>query len=398
MKAVVLAAGQGIRMKPLTDTIPKPLIHVAGKPFLYYVIENLKKAGLDDIGIVVGYKYELIKEFIDKYKIKAELIIQKERKGTGHALSVAEKFCKKDDIVVVNGDDLYSPDDIKAISLEKGICVAGLKHENPEKYGVLVEEKGFLKKIVEKPQSFVGDLVNVGLYKFTNEVFNALKKIKLSPRNELEITDAVSILAETQKVKVYSMKGLWIPMGYPWEVLNINKFILDSLKEQKEGVIEQNVNIKGKLILGKDSIIKSGTYIEGPVYIGNNCELGPNAHIRPYTSLSDNTKVGAFSEVKNSVVMSGTKIPHHNYVGDSVIGFNCNLGAGTKIANLRYDHKTIKCGGIDTGFKKLGVIMGENVQTGINSSIMPGVKLSSNTIVFPNAVVFNDTEVNQIVK
>ena len=398
MKAVILAAGQGIRMKPLTDTMPKPLIHVCGKPFLYYIIKNIQKAGIKEIGIVAGYKEELIREFIIKNKIKAEVIVQHERKGTGHALSVAEDFCGKDDILVVNGDDLYNPADIEEMSKQEGNVIAGLKHEHPEKYGVLLEEKGILKKIIEKPTEFVGNLVNIGLYKFTNEIFNALKKIKLSPRNELEITDAVTILAQTGKVKVHQMKGFWIPMGYPWEVLNVNKAILDSLDEKVEGIVEPNVTIKGKLILGKNSVIKSGSYIEGPVYIGENCEIGPNAYLRAYTSLSDNTKVGASCEVKNSVVMSGSKIPHHNYVGDSVIGFNCNLGAGTKIANLRYDHKNIKCAGVDTGLVKLGVIMADNVQTGVNSSLMPGIKLSSGTLIFPNAVVFKDTEINGIVK
>ena len=135
----------------------------------------------------------------------------------------------------------------------------------------------------------------------------------------------------------------------------------------------------------------SGTYIEGPVLIGKNCKIGPNAYIRPYTVIGDNCHIGNACEVKASIIMNGSKIPHFNYVGDSIIGENCNLGAGTKVANLRLDEKNIKVPVknelVDTGRRKLGVIMGDNVHTGINVSIDVGTMIGAYTYIAPGARV-----------
>ena len=145
--------------------------------------------------------------------------------------------------------------------------------------------------------------------------------------------------------------------------------------------------MKGAISIGKDTIVRSGSYIVGPVVIGQNCEIGPNCYIRPHTSIGDSCHIGNAVEVKNSIIMRGSKIPHHNYVGDSIIGEECNLGAGTKIANLRLDKKDIKVGSIDTKRQKLGAIIGDRVETGINASINIGSIIGNNTHIGPGAIV-----------
>ena len=161
------------------------------------------------------------------------------------------------------------------------------------------------------------------------------------------------------------------------------------------------MNINGKIYLGKDSVIKSGTYIEGPLWIGDNCIIGPNAYLRKGTILCGNNKVGAASEIKNSLLFEGAKTPHHNYVGDSIIGKNCNLGSGTKIANLRLDKKEItvihKGKRVNTGRRKLGVIMGDNVATGINSSINSGTIIGNDTNIGPHALVSGTYEAKSLI-
>ena len=161
--------------------------------------------------------------------------------------------------------------------------------------------------------------------------------------------------------------------------------------ENIEGIVEDYVTIKGNLNLGKGSILKSGTYIEGPVWIGENCVVGPNAYLRGGTVLCGKNKIGASTEVKNTIFLKGAKAPHHNYVGDSIIGEDTNLGSGTKIANLRFDKKTIELTHqgekIDSGRRKLGAILGKNVKTGINASINAGSIIGNDVRIGPNTLV-----------
>lgn len=226
MKAVIMAAGKGTRMLPLTEHTPKVLIEVNGKPFLYYVIENLKKAGFDDFGIITGYLEEKIAEFVDEYNINATLIHQKDQKGTGHAVMQARDYCKDENFIVLGGDSLYSVEDLKVLNNDDNLCyIIGKKVDDPSKYGVLVEENGMLKRIHEKPQEFVGDLVNIGLYKFTPDIWSALDKIELSPRGEYEVTDAITALAVEDKVKVLPLKDYWLDFGCKEDIPKVESFL-----------------------------------------------------------------------------------------------------------------------------------------------------------------------------
>ena len=144
--------------------------------------------------------------------------------------------------------------------------------------------------------------------------------------------------------------------------------------------------IRGTVSIGSETVVRSGSYIVGPVVIGDNCDIGPNCYIRPYTAIGNNCHIGSAVEVKNSIIMNGSKIPHHNYVGDSVIGERCNLGAGTKIANLRLDKNEIWIAGKNTGRRKLGAIIGDNVDTGINSNINVGCMIGNNSQIGPGAI------------
>ena len=395
VKAVILAAGKGTRLEPLTETRPKCLIQVMGKSFLYYILNNLKHSGYKEIAIVVGYKKEMIKQFCKEYNFKVTFIEQKQQKGTGDAIKVTKDFVKKDDFIVLMSDNLYSREDLKAIKKKDSLnYIVGFKHEHPEKFGVLIQEKGFLKKIVEKPKLAKSNLINTGLYKLTPKIFNILDKIKRTKRGEYEITDALTLLAQQKKVKVFQAKDYWLDFGYPWDIFKVNEFLLTHTKEYRNGSISKDAHLQGKVIVEKGAEIKAGVNIMGPVYIGKNCNIGPNCYIRGHTSLSDNVHVGAASEVKNSIIMNDTNIPHHNYVGDSIIGAHINLGSGTKIANLRHDNGnvkvTIKGKKMDSERRKIGAIIGDNVKVGINASIMPGVKIGSNCMVGPSVIMYKD--------
>jgi UDP-N-acetylglucosamine diphosphorylase/glucosamine-1-phosphate N-acetyltransferase len=401
-KAVVLAAGIGTRLEPLTETRPKCLIQVMGKSFLYYILRNLVRAGYTDIAIVVGYKKEMINQFCQEYDFKVSFIEQKKQLGTGDAIKTAKEFVGNDNFLVVMSDNLYSIDDLKAVK-SKDDCnyIVGYKHEHPEKFGVLIEQRGLLKKIIEKPKKPESNLINTGLYKLTPEIFSVLDKMKRTKRGEYEITDALTYLAKENKIKILQAKDFWLDFGYPWDIFRVNEFLLTYSKEFRKGNISRYAHLEGKVIVEKGAEIKPGVHITGPVYIGKNCNIGPNCYIRGFTSLSDNVHIGAASEVKNSIIMNDTNIPHHNYVGDSIIGAHTNLGSGTKIANLRHDNGnvqvTIKGKKMDSERRKIGAIIGDNVKVGINASIMPGVKIGSNCMVGPAVILYEDLKKDKVI-
>jgi len=186
----------------------------------------------------------------------------------------------------------------------------------------------------------------------------------------------------------------WADMGCPWDVLEANRLCLTALEPSILGEIDSGARLVGPVFVGREARVLSGAYVEGPTYIGENCEIGPNCLIRPYTSLGKDVKIGNACEVKNSIVMDSTKIPHNSYIGDSIIGENCNFGAGTIVANLRLDDESVrmivKGRLVDSETKKLGVIVGDHVRTGVNVSLMPGIKIGSYSWIGPSVVVYRD--------
>jgi bifunctional UDP-N-acetylglucosamine pyrophosphorylase/glucosamine-1-phosphate N-acetyltransferase len=189
----------------------------------------------------------------------------------------------------------------------------------------------------------------------------------------------------------YELTEAWIEIGKPWDLLHANEVLMKDLELNIEGEVEKNATILGPVDIGKGAIVKNGAYIVGPVVIGENSEIGPNCLIRAHTAIGNKCKVGNAVEVKNTILMDKSNIPHQNYVGDSIIGEDCNLGAGTKVANLRLDEANInvRLRGevVNTGLRKLGVIMGDDVKVGINCSIDCGTLIGENSLIGPSAVV-----------
>jgi len=222
----------------------------------------------------------------------------------------------------------------------------------------------------------------LGIYAFTPTIFDAIAKIPKSVRGEYEITDAIQLLIDQgYKVGYLSVREEWIDIGRPWDLLYANELLLQKLECDNEGIVEPFATIKGAVKIGRGSIVRNGAYIMGPAIIGERCEIGPNCSIRPNTCVGNRVKIGNAVEVKNCVIMDDSRIGHLSYVGDSVIGQRCNFGAGTLVANLRFDEKPVMVSGVHTGRRKLGVIMGDDVHTGINSMINVGTSIGPGSIV-----------------
>ena len=245
-------------------------------------------------------------------------------------------------------------------------------------------------KIHEKMEQPSSDIINAGVYHFNKSIFEYIRKTEKSPRGEFEITDSINMLVSKEPMEGVFLNE-WRDVVYPWHLLDANEELLKKIKTKIQGTIEKNVVIKGTVILGKGTIIHSGTYIEGPVVIGNNCKIGPNCYIRPFTTIGNSCHVGNACEVKNSIIMDHSNVPHLNYVGDSIIGQYCNLGAGTTIANLRLDKKNVPVvlngKKIDTKRRKFGAIIGDNVQTGINATINIGSMIGNDVSIGPAGFV-----------
>jgi len=230
---VIAAAGQGTRMLHLTKNKSKHLIRVNERPFLAYVLDNLLEAGYEDIILVVGHAANLMKNFLKDHGYKAKIVNQfevlgpKEKiYGTACPLMCVKDILKEKQFLFICGDNLYSVRDLKEMARDDDYnYVAGLIHENPEKYGVLLTDDGFLKEIVEKPKKYIGNLINTGMYKFTSEVFAKLPEIKKSSRGEYEITDAVTLLAKEKKVKVVKLNDGWMDFGNPGDIIKISRFL-----------------------------------------------------------------------------------------------------------------------------------------------------------------------------
>lgn len=388
MKAVILAAGEGNRMRPLTHTRPKVMIPIANRPILEHVLIEAKEAGIGEFIFVVGYCDEQVRSYFGhgkKWGVNVAYCEQRKQLGTADAIRMVEGMLDSN-FLVMNGDVVIGREDISRLASNGGITMSVIEVMDSFGLGMVELKEGKIARVYEKTQNPPTNMANTGLYLFTPEIFSVISRTQKSPRGEYEITGSVQLLLEAGYDISYQEIKNWFNLTYPWDLLPANESLMAGIEPQNLGEIEENVVMKGVIAIGRNTTIKSGTYIEGPVIIGDNCEIGPNCYIRPSTSIGEGCHLGAAVEVKNSIIMKGSKIPHQSYVGDSVIGEQCNLGAGTKIANLRLDKKDIRVAGIETGRRKLGAIIGDHVETGINVSINVGCVIGNNTFIGPGAV------------
>lgn len=404
MRAVVLAAGKGERLNPLTETRPKHLLPVGGRPLIEWSLEALKETGIEEALIVTHYMGKKLRERLgDGSSLGLSLSYSRQERmgGTADAFRMAEEFADGEDFLGLYGDLFLDPECVKTVlkaHKPAEVVMGVVQVEEPSQFGIVGVEGGLVTEIVEKPEPGTepSNLANAGIYVFPPEIFDSIRDTKLSSRNEYEITDSLGALIELgSRVRAVELPGEdWLDVGQPWHLLEANERALRSLEHSIEGDIEDGVHMEGPVRVCSGARVRSGTYIEGPTYIGLGSDIGPNCYIRPSTSIGRDARIGNACEVKNSIIMDSTHAAHLSYVGDSVLGEGCNLGAGTVTANIRFDkmnvRMSIKGRRVDSGRRKLGTIMGDNAQTGINVSLVPGVKVGSGAWIAPGLTVYED--------
>jgi len=389
MQAVILAAGEGARMRPLTSRRPKPMLPVANKPILEHLITECSQAGVMEFVVIVGYQVEAIKAHFgdgSQWGVKMFYCLQEKALGTADAVRMAQGLVREK-FLVMNGDIIVKKEDIAQLLKADRITMAVREVEDITGLGVVETSGGLVRHIYEKPEETVSKLANAGVYLMTEQIFAAISQTPESPRGEYELTHSLGMLIQQGDKIGCQAIDFWLNLSYPWDLLGANETLLRGLVSRNDGIVEEGVHIHGPCVIGNDTVVRSGSYIIGPVILGKNCDIGPNCYIRPSTAIADGCHIGAAVEVKNSIIMQGTKILHQSYVGDSIIGEKCNIGAGTQVANLRFDHQNVRIGSLNTDRRKMGAILGNGVQTGINATINAGTVMGDDVYVWPGTTV-----------
>jgi len=391
MDTVILAAGEGTRMRPLTEDRPKPMLPVADRPLLEHTIEAARAAGADRIVLVVGYEADSIRTHFGTEWDGLEIVYveQPSQEGTADALRVAADHLEGEQFAVLNGDGLYDPQSLRAI-YDSGPAVGAYRVDEPSQYGVLElsEDGSRVTGVIEKPEDPPSNLVNTGAYVFPKVAKDWLD-VEASERGERELTDVLERACQEVSVAPVEMDQ-WLDVGRPWDLLAANEWLVKGRSRAIAGNVHPGADLHGTVVVEPGATIKSGVVIEGPVIVREGATIGPNAYVRGTTLVGKDAKIGHSVEIKNSVVMTGTNVAHLSYVGDSVLGPDVNFGAGTVVANLRHDDETVpttvKGELTDTGRRKYGVVCGPRAKTGINTSLNPGVVLDSDATTEPGEV------------
>jgi len=392
MKAIILAAWKWTRLRPFTNTIPKPILKIFWKTILEHNMDAIYDF-VDEFIIVVNYKKnEIISKLWDNYKwVKITYHEQIDKKWTWAALMWIDT---KDEVLVLYWDSILEREDL--VKIIKSTNYGWLVQEvpDPEKYWIYKQdEKWFALEVVEKPLEFIWNLANIWWFRFSPDIFKYVNNLELSKRWEYELTDAINIFIKNNKFELISISKAFIDVWYPWHILEANKYFLENKLKLDiiDWHIEENVKIEWTVYLEKWAIIKSWTYIEWTAYIWKDSVVWPNAYLRWNVVIWEKSKVWNAVELKNVCLWDNSKIPHLSYLGDSVIWNNVNLWCSFITANLRHDNKNVKVmiNGelVDSGLRKLGCMVWDNVKTGINTSIYPGRIIENDSFTMPWEIV-----------
>ncbi len=389
MDAIILAAGIGERLRPITNSRPKPFTPILDTPLIERSIKMLRKHA-KTIYVVIKDGKEADFSHLEGIT----LVKQKEGYGDGAGLNALRI---KNDFIMVYGDLLFDEDSVSQVSKAKGNALLCMEHSNPQNYGVVYHKNGVLERMDEKPKNPTSNLINIGVYKFTPDIFRFLDKIKLSTNTgELELVDAVSAMGKEMPVEVMIHNGMWMDIGRPWHVLEANKIILarECVKRTQSSVARNGVEIKGRAIVEDNVTIGEGTQIEGPVFIGKWTRIGKNVQIMPFSIISHSARIEDFAHIEGSLIMEDTRIGAHSRICDSILCEGVYIGANTNMVNLRPDGSDIymQLGdkAYNTELKRFGCIVGANSIVGDYSKIMPGVKIGTAMTLASKTIVSKD--------
>jgi len=404
MKAIILAAGEGLRCRPLTLTRSKVMLPIANRPILEHVIDSLEKNRITDIILIVGYKKERIMDYFEdglNFGVKIKYIEQKAQLGTAHAIEQAKSMIDPEDseFLVLNGDNLVEPKTIADLlnNYEGDASLLTVRMEETAGYGVVLEERKRVTRILEKRPGDLSRIVNTGIYIFTPQVFETIEKTPISESGEYAITDTLQLMIDEGKIVTsVPTESKWLDAVHSWDLLKANTIVLDSARSLRiEGEVEEGVVIRGKVTIGKNTRIRSGTYILGPAVIGENCDIGPNVVILPSTTIGDNVSIRSFTEIQNSIIMNDCRIYSHGQISNSIIGSNNTIGSGFFVEEK--EGLSIIMNGTIHRAPKLGTIFGDDNRIGNSVLVKAGVTIAVDCQVESGNTIYRDLSRHSVV-
>jgi glucose-1-phosphate thymidylyltransferase len=333
MKGIILHGGHGTRLRPLTHAGPKQLLPIANKPMSQYALEDLREAGVTDIAVIIGDVYpEKVKEFYGdgtKFGIKVTYIPQDKPRGISHAIKLCKNFVGRDKFVVYLGDNILRKGLVGYTkNFQKSAADAMIllcEVDEPSRFGIAELDGKKIKKIMEKPKNPPSNLAVIGVYFLTTKIFDVIDKLKPSWRGELEITEALQLLMEQGGTIEYdTVTGWWKDTGTPEDILHANRLVLDSIGTPQQFMINESAEIRGNIVIGKNTTISRDCFITGPVIIGDNCTIGPAVRLGPYVSVGNNTTLKK-CDIENSIIMDGSKIDAKIHLTDSIIAHQSEI-------------------------------------------------------------------------
>jgi len=412
MKALILAAGRGERLIPITDTLPKPMIPIAGKPLLHHLIDTLRENGITDIIIVIGYMADRIRDYFDdgsNFGVNIQYIPQLQPSGVGDAILLAKPYLS-DPFLLCYSDVVLHPELIHRMldiystqKVEAAVAVTLVEH--PKFYGVAeLDEEFHITKFIEKPAetATLSHYATAGCYIFTENFTKILEKEK---KMELALQ---KLITQNPNIQGVLWEREWAEITWPWDLIVANRLLLDQMTERDRSItisvnanVSEHATIEGPVWISDNAVIRAGAQLTGPVFIGENSYIGNNSLIRDHATIDSNVKIGFGVEVKNSLIFSGSFIDRLSYIGDSLIGEKVHIGSGTQTWTLyptgepiifNYNEREIK-----VPLEKFGAIVGPYCKIGINASIHPGKVIGTGSIINAGAIIDKNVERNTIV-
>jgi len=411
MKVLFLCGGIGRRMFPITED--KFLLQFLGKTLLEHQIQLAVEAGLTSVILVCNpQNRERVKAIAERFpNISVEVAVQEKPLGIANALENTAHLMNQE-LMIVNPNDIF--DNSAYVSLLKSRTankasghILGYRVSSYFHGGYLVtNDKGDLTGIVEKPGAGnePSDIVNLLVHLHSNprDLLSHISRVA-TEKDDVYERALGAMCEEGEHIHVIPYSGVWCAIKYPWNILNAVRYFLD----RAQGYISPTAQISsqavldGKVIIGDNARILENAVIRGPVYIGPRTVIGNSTLVRSYSHIGADCVVGFATEIKGSYVGDGSYF-HMNYLGDSIVGEHCNFGAGTITANWRFDETTVSVqvddDSVNTGLDKFGAIIGDNCRTGINVSIMPGIKIGPNSIIAPSVFLTKDVAANTVMR
>lgn len=406
MKALVLTAGRGNRLRPLTANRSKSMLMIAGRPVIDYIFESLRENDITDIVVVVGHGRE---EIIDHFQhgtdigLQIRYVVQHEQKGVEHAILTAKDELENiDEFLLVNGDVLVEPDMVTRTvvnhkTMESDVTMLVTLVPNPEQFGtVKIGKNGAVERLVEKggPDRYVSNYAVAGVSVFTTGILPLLEE---HTTMELAIE---KMIGNKEKIAAAVWEKEWAEFTWPWDILKANRIVMDRILRGHGSFIAESADVhtsvvlEGPVHIGENVIIRPGTTIRGPVYIGNRVYIGNNSLVRDYTSLCDGVHIGYTVEVRNSMVFEGVNLGRMTYLADSIVGANTCIEAGAQLWNWRPGDLPIyledNSHTVQIPLQKFGAIIGDNVVIGVNSSIYPACRIGNDSIIAPGVIIDQD--------